>query len=346
MRTCKIHVDLGAIVSNYKFLSSVASKVCPVVKANSYGIGANKVVEILSQNGADSFFVATLQEAMELRSLFPNIAIFTLLGLHADPKIYADNNIIPVINSYKQLLEIYKFSGNKPGIALQFDTGMLRNGMTYEELKKALSENLLDSLDIKLVMSHLSSSEEAGNPFNKIQLDRFHNFIKHFPTVSKAFANSEGIFLGKEYHFDVVRPGIALYGYIPNNAIKPSVTMYAKILEIHTYNTGETVGYNQTYKLLEPKTLATIGIGYADGISRAVSNVGHVYYGDNLLPVLGRVSMDSMVVDISHCLNSINDDYISIFETKEQMFELASKSQTIPYEILTSIGNRFELNYI
>ncbi|MBN9542522.1 MAG: alanine racemase [Alphaproteobacteria bacterium] len=342
---CEVHVDLDAIASNYKYMSNISSKVCPVVKADSYGIGAYKIVERLVKEGSDTFFVATLEEALELRESFKNTVFYTLLGLHDDPEVFYRNNIYPVINSLNQLEKAAKFGKSDFKAAIQFDTGMSRNGMTPSEMHEMLDKNLHKQIDLKLVMSHLASSEEKDNLFNQMQLERFKHIASYFPHVPKSLANSGGILLGKDYHFDIVRPGIATYGYVPDKEFLPAVKMYAKILEIHTYKAGSTVGYNQTHLLVSDRILATIGVGYADGLSRAISNLGEVYYKNYRLPILGRVSMDTIIVDITDYVNEITGDFLTVFETKEQMFNIAVSSQTIPYEILTSIGKRFRFHY-
>lgn len=343
--TSEVCVDLNAIAQNYNLLKSIASNVAPVVKANSYGIGSIKVVNKLIQEGAKVFFVATIDEALELREFHRDITIFCLLGLYEDPSIYSHYKIIPIINSYAQFKDAIVFGRNEFAVGFQFDTGMSRNGMGYDEINQVLKSFNSNDISLKLIMSHLASSEEKNNNFNNLQLTKFKEFSQNFYNIPKSFANSSGIFLGKDYHFDLVRPGIGLYGYVNEDQIIASVKMKAKILEIHAHKAGETVGYNQTFKLDNDKILATIGIGYADGISRALSNVGKVYYHGRALPILGRVSMDTIIVDITDCADKIKDLYVTIFETKEQMFEIAKMSNTIPYEILTSIGKRSNFRY-
>ena len=271
-------VNLDALADNYRRLCREApgSEVAGVVKANGYGLGAREVAACLRTAGCRSFFVAHLQEALTLRGSLDDARIFVLHGL-ADgmEKDIADAGLIPVLN---QPGELHRYAalaltrGQRLPAALQLDTGMCRLGFSPREAA-AIDRQDLEALDPVLVMSHLVSAEEADDPLNAVQLERFAQRPDILSGIPASLANSSGIFLGPAFHFDLCRPGVALYGVNPtpgrSNPMEPVVTLSAPVLQVHEVETATTVGYNAAYEVPAGGRIATVPIGYADGYLRA-----------------------------------------------------------------------------
>jgi alanine racemase len=357
-------IDLGAIVANYRYLAErVAPAACgAVVKADAYGLGAAKVAPALQAAGCGRFFVATLDEGLALRRVLrPSATIFLLNGLpRGTAATAAGANLVPILASLGQLEEWRRFcraTAPKPA-ALQLDTGMSRLGLSEADMARlAADPSLLDGMPLLHVMSHLACADEPAHPMNRKQLDRFRAVTGRFPwpaagRPSLGLASSSAIFLGAEYHFDLVRPGAALYGLEPiigqANPMEPVIGLQGKILQIRDVDLDMTVGYGATHQFGGPSRLAVVGVGYADGIFRSLGNRGAVFVAGERAPIVGRISMDLMTVDVGHlpvaaCHPGM---LVDIIGPEQSVDDLARAAGTIGYEVLTAFGKRYDRRYL
>lgn len=360
---CTLTIDLNIIKDNYRTLQKICTltEVGAAVKANCYGLGAEQIAPILANIGCKYFFVANTDEGVTLRERFDkenltykNLKICVLNGYFtADQNKFINYNLIPVLNSFKQS-ELWRNLSHqlnkKLPCFLHIDTGMNRFGIPQEEINDLIQS--IKELDVLCVMSHLSSSEEPDNQANKEQLLKFERLASLFPNTKKSLVNSSGIFLGPEYHFDIARPGVAIYGvnptpYLQESVIKNPVTLEAPIIQIKDLDKGQHVGYNRTYELGERHLIATVPLGYADGYPRSLSNKGIVFIKDNPAPVIGRVSMDLITVDVT----KIPPEDLFLGQTVEiigknvSLDKIANLAGTNGYEILAILGNRYHKIY-
>lgn len=352
-------VDLTALQRNY---ARIAAEVKParaaaVVKANAYGLGAHQVANALSAHGCRDFFVAEFVEAIDLKPTLPDDArLFVLNGLQpGNEMICAQAGIIPLANSLEQLArwrDTATTLGRRLPVILQFDTGMSRLGIPPRDRPQAHRlVNDGDALDLLYVMSHLASADDADSDQNTDQLNEMRHVAAEFPGVAICFANSGGVFLGPAYHGDLVRPGIALYGGAPtagcDNPMEPVVRLEIAVVQTRTIPAGTAIGYSGSYVAPHEMRLATLAIGYADGLPRSLSNCGAVYFDGIRLPILGRVSMDSTIVDIS----ALPEDtlhlgsLIEVLGPHQTIDDVAADAGTISYEILTRLGSRYRRRY-
>lgn len=353
-------IDLAALRANYKLIAEAIhpTRAAAVVKANAYGLGADKVATQFYAAGCRDFFVAHLGEGIELQPHIPaDAVIYVLNGLQPHTEqLCAEKNIVPVLNSLEQLRNwgnLGKSQNRTLPALLQLDTGMARLGLSEDELHIFLADKtLLEGIDVKFIISHLASADNTDSLQNKAQLERMHAAIKLLPQYAVAFSNSGGSFLDHSYHYDLARPGIALYGGAPQenkpNPMQPVVSLQARVIQCRTVPANTCVGYGGSYITKTESRIATIAVGYADGWPRHLSNQGAAYYGNTRLPIIGRVSMDSITLDVSDLpedtlrLGSLVE-LIGAHQTLEQV---AADAGTISYEILTSLGQRYYRNYI
>ncbi len=349
-------IDLAALRHNY---SAIALHIAPtraaaVVKADAYGLGASRVAPAFYDAGCRDFFVAHLGEAIALKPfLQPDATLYVLNGLQpGTEEACARDGILPVLNSLEQIENwgaLAARQGRKLPALLQLDTGMSRLGLSASEFERLL-ENfaLLDNIDIKFVISHLASGDEPENAANARQLANMTALLVRLPKLPVAFANSGGSFLDKSYHFDLARPGVALYGVGPENEVVPVLTLSARVIQVRDIDKGAAVGYGGTYVAEGPMRVATIAVGYADGWFRSLSNKGSAFFGDTRLPIIGRVSMDSITLDVSALpegtlkLGSL----VELIGPHQRLEDVARDCDTIPYEILTALGNRYARVYV
>ncbi|MBA8843331.1 alanine racemase [Ochrobactrum sp. RH1CCR137] len=349
-------IDLAALRHNY---SAIARHIAPtraaaVVKADAYGLGASRVAPAFYDAGCRDFFVAHLGEAIALKPfLQPDATLYVLNGLQpGTEEACARDGILPVLNSLEQIENwgaLAARQGRKLPALLQLDTGMSRLGLSASEFERLL-ENfaLLDNIDIKFVISHLASGDEPENAANARQLANMTALLVRLPKLPVAFANSGGSFLDKSYHFDLARPGVALYGVGPENEVVPVLTLSARVIQVRDIDKGAAVGYGGTYVAEGPTRVATIAVGYADGWFRSLSNKGSAFFGDTRLPIIGRVSMDSITLDVSALpegtlkLGSL----VELIGPHQRLEDVARDCDTIPYEILTALGNRYARVYV
>ncbi len=356
-----LSIDLNAIIANYNYLiQKVKPAHCAaVIKADGYGLGMLPIAKALKKTSCKNFFVAYLDEGIALRSILnQDYNIFILNGLFPrDARPFIKHHLTPVLNDLNQIkiwVQICKEANINYPAAIQFDTGMSRLGLNENDLK-ILQQKALSPFNPVLIISHLACADEPKHPNNLLQLKKFKFFKKFFPSVTASLSASSGIFLGEAWHFDLTRPGAALYGLnpVPNqkNPMNPVVTLKSKILQIRVIPKNTPIGYGATYISHRPLKLAIIAIGYGDGFSRSLSNkayVRHVHYPEIPLPIVGKISMDCLCIDISPLSdNTIQlQDEIEIIGPHSPIELIAQNANTIGYEILTSLGNRYHRIYI
>ncbi len=358
MARARLEIDVAAVAANWRLIKRQVGNLCcaAVVKADAYGLGARSVVESLFHAGCQQYFTATLDEALSVRRLLDNVEIFVLDGPTDDPRVFTANRLVPVLNHLGQIRQWSQHAfttGRSLSAAIHVDTGMNRLGMPGPELKQLCGKpELLDGIAIRLIMSHLACAEESDNELNQTQLRRFTAVSERLPTSPVSLANSSGIFLGPDYHFDLVRPGYALYGGNPvpdrANPMNSVVRLSTQIVQVRELTCSETVGYGATHVVSRPTRVATIPIGYADGYLRSFSNRGYVMIGDNRVPVIGRVSMDLVTIDIGGLpeQEAHVGTRVDVFSGADMIDDLAARAGTIGYEILTSLGSRYERVYL
>lgn len=355
----RLTVRLGAVVNNYRVCQRLAAPaaVSGVVKADAYGMGMGPVAMALAEAGCDTFFVARLEEGIALRAMISKARIFVLDGAPPDavPALIS-HKLTPVLNSLPQIAGWRAAAREGHDVfdaAIQIDTGMNRLGLPGEELSSLAGDwrKKLEDLRIVLWMSHLACADDAASKMNAIQLDRFRTALAMLPPAPASFASSGGILLGKDYAFDLVRPGIGLYGGNPQHGRESPFAVVGvltgRILQIRRANKGDTVGYGGTFKAERPTTLATVALGYADGLMRAISNKGHGAIAGFRAPIAGRVSMDLITLDVTdlpprHLETGADVEFLGDTITLD---ELATASGTAPYEILTSFKPRVHRRY-
>jgi alanine racemase len=353
-----INIDL--IISNYMLLKKKLGKAAcaATLKADAYGIGAAKVGPALVKAGCSSFFVATIDEAIDLRNYIKlkHIKIAVLSGfLPKTEPIFNEYDIIPVINNLDQLRDWKKYNsatGKSLNSVLQIDTGMNRLGLTANELYKILDNPTeINGANLCGLMSHLACSDEPDHEMNQKQLLEFIKAKNKLPRMETSLANSGGIFLGKSYHFDLARPGIALYGATPNynacNPLKQAIKLYGRVLQIRETGANQTVGYGASYKPTRDSVIATVGVGYADGYLRSLSSNSYAFFNNIKIPIIGRVSMDCITVDISSVpTRTIKPgDFIEVMGDNFTIDDIAKAANTVPHEILSGLGTRHFRQY-
>lgn len=339
-----LSIDLSALRRNYRAMAALTegARVAGVVKANGYGLGATIVSRALYGEGCRWFFVAHLDEALDLRPELPADAVlFVLNGLQPGQDAdAAGNGIVPVINSAGQLARWAQAAaamGCPLPAALQIDTGMSRLGLSLDELDGI---ELPPMIDIKLVMSHLASADEADNGQSEAQLAAFERLTARFAGVPASIANSAGALRHPSFHKTCIRAGIALYGAAPS---EPVVRLDVAVIQTRTVPAGTAIGYGGSFIASGPMRLATLAAGYADGLPRALSNCGAAFFGGVKLPIVGRVSMDSVMIDIGGLASSAlrEGDFVQLIGPDQSLEDLAMAAGTIPYEILTRLGSRY-----
>ena len=327
-----------ALVSNWRWLAGQGSAACgAAVKANGYGTGASDVVRLLHAAGCRDFFTATWAEALAIRDVAGDASIRVLHGVREQDMPLALSAIArPVLNSADQVRRWRDAGGGACDVMV--DTGMNRLGLSPAEA----ASGLLDSVAVDTLMSHLASADD-NSPQNGEQLSQFRQLLALVPHRRASLANSAGICLGRDYHFDLTRPGLALYGGVPQpNAaqhIRQVVQPEAQILQCRTVSAGQTVGYNATWRAERDTRVAIINLGYADGYLRCFSDKGTAHVGDYELPVIGRVSMDLVALALPDGLAVGEGDWVAID------YDLAATSRISglsPYELLTGLGARYD----
>lgn len=350
-------IDLEAVRANYRLLCQRlgAVRCAGVVKADSYGLGAVEVSRVLVEEGCDTFFVAHVAEGIALREALgakPHIYILNGTPPGAE-KAAAAAGLVTVVNSLEQLAawrETGKVLGRSLPAALQVDSGMSRLGMSPQEVEQlAADKSLLDGIDVRLVMSHLACADEPEHPANSAQKEAFDLLRALLPAAPASLANSSGIFLGSEYHYDLARPGAAIYGINPTpgrpNPMRAVIHLAARVIQTRQLPASVGVGYGHSYHTQKPLRAATISLGYADGWHRRAA--AGAWLGDVRLPFIGRVSMDSIIIDISALPEGAlaAGDLVEIIGPHQPVDVVAGHAGTIGYEVLTDLGHRFHRIY-
>lgn len=352
-------INLSALAQNYQYLQSKTGancKIAGIVKANAYGLGLEPVIMALLKQKCPQFFVATLNEAIKFRSIEKEAPVAVLGGLFPNAEdIYIKNNIQPVINSLDDLARwnrIAETQINKLPTILHFDTAMNRLGLSEEDARTLISNpDLYSHLNIDWVMTHFACADEENHDLTQKQTQKFSEIANHFPMAKRSLGNSSGVFRDVQYHTDMVRPGIALYGGNPTpekqNPMYPVISLNAKVLQTRLCKKGDSIGYGASQVFKEDTYTATVAIGYADGFLRSNSNKGQLYFQNDPCPILGRVSMDLTTIDISNCPEKPRQgDWVEILGPNQSIDDLATHAGTISYEVLTSLGSRYAREYI
>ena len=339
----ELTVDLGAIVRNWQALDALSSPGCDtaaVVKADGYGCGAAQVGQALAHAGCRTFFVAVPDEGTTLRSATgPGPAIYILGGYACeDESLYKAHALRPVLNSAEQARSW--FDGANGPAAIQLDTGMNRLGMEAEELA-GLGE-IPRSVD--LVMSHMGNADDPTHPLNRQQLGEFRRLSDGLGR-RRSLSATAGLLLGADWHFDMSRMGIGLYGGWPFESAERVVSIGAPVIQVRTLEPGETVGYGATFMSDSPRKIATISAGYADGLIRALSNGANAFIGGQPVPLAGRVSMDLITLDVTDT-DCAAGDSVELLGPNQSIDDLAKAAGTIGHEILTSLGTRYRRTYL
>ncbi|MCX8231468.1 MAG: alanine racemase [Alphaproteobacteria bacterium] len=358
-------IDLDAIAANYRELRDMAAPaaICAaVVKADAYGLGAAPVGLKLEAEGCRHFFVATVDEGLALRHTFEDAApgevseIFVLSGpSKSSAPYFAHGWLTPVLNSMEQVETWRSFSiemGRPLSAALHVDTGMSRLGVTPADFDQLAAEPiLLAGIIPRLVMSHLACADEPDQPLNTNQRTAFQAMAALFPGVERSLANSAGTLLGKEFHLEMVRPGIALYGSNPlinyTRKLIESVVLKGNIIQVRQIDLPQTVGYGASHRATGPTRIATVSVGYADGYPRGLSNAGFAIVDGVRVPVVGRVSMDLITLDVSalSLARCAVGTQATLLGEGVDIDDLADAAGTISYEILTHLGQRYHRVY-
>lgn len=347
-------IDLAAIAANWRHFAAIGpAEAAAVVKADAYGCGAAAVGPALRRAGCAQFFVATGPEARALRRALAPVdatlgaeAAIYVLGGPREPD-WPEANAWPVISSAADLDLALRRGGPQP-CALQLETGMNRLGLTAAEQAAILAAPPA-GLDVRLVMSHFAAADEPESDLTALQAGAFAGqvpeFRAAFPEARFSLAATAGSLADPSHHYDLIRPGVGLFGGLPFAAARPAVRLEAPILRVWPVEAGERSGYGGTWRAARPSTLATIPVGYADGVHRALSNRGEARVNGRIVPFAGRVSMDLIVLDVTEAGAVAPGDAATLLDETLTVDRMAENAGTIGYEILTSLGRRYERRY-
>lgn len=352
-------IDLDAIAANWQNLRNRmhTHNCAAVVKADAYGLGASKVGPALYAAGCRLFFVAQLQEGIALRQILPDAEIAVLNGLgHKEAPEFTAARLIPVLIDLYQIESwshhCTNLSINLPAI-LHIDTGMNRLGLPAIEVKAALeAQKPLQHINLRAIISHLACADEPGHPLNAQQLKSFAGLRSLFPNIPASLVASSGLFLEDIYQFDIGRPGAAIYGLNPVpgrlNPLRQTVRLEARILQFRRVDRPMTVGYGASHSVRGPTSIATVGVGYADGFLRSLSHRGRVIIANHSVPIIGRVSMDLITLDVTNLPEPLVQPGQTVCLIGDEITpdDVAQAAGTIGYEILTSLGHRYVRHYL
>jgi alanine racemase len=345
MGTAHLTIDLGALAANWRALDAASGRRCEtgaVVKADGYGLGIARVARTLRQAGARRFFAAVAEEGAALRAALgpePEICVFSG-HMAGDAEAIAAHALVPMLNSVEQAIRHFEALGDHP-FGVQLDSGMNRLGMEPAEWEAARA--LVLPRGPRLVMSHLACADDPEDEANAAQLAAFRAMTDGIE-APLSLAATGGILLGPDYHFDLARPGIGLFGGLPFAGARPVVRLALPVIQVRDVAPGEIVGYGAAWTATRPARIATLAAGYADGLIRALGK-GRVslHAGDIACPLVGRVSMDLVTVDVTELPDV--PSHLDILGPHQGVDTLADAAGTIGYEILTSLGSRYERHY-
>ena len=353
----RLEINRSALAHNYETMSqkSGAAHTAAVVKANAYGLGLENVIPTLISHGCEAFFVANLVEAISLRQHAPKADIYIFNGYTGeDIDIFKSENFFPCLNSLHQLI-LWQTECQKLGAALpaclNIDTGFNRLGLCEADIMTLSETNdLWNGWTLSLIMSHLACADTPTHPMNQAQRERFLNMTAMLPPAPRSLANSAGVLLGTDFHFDLTRCGISLYGGAPQStdtALESVVSLYGYILQIKEVSKGDTVGYGATYIVESEQKIAIVSVGYADGFLRSTGHANPPYalahINEQPAPIIGRISMDLLAIDITSIKDQIKPGTMVELLGKTSLIDaVASQAGTISYELLTGLGNRYK----
>jgi len=342
MSTATLTIDLMSIRANWRALSALSAGVTgAVVKANGYGLDAARVSRALAQEGARHFFVAVAEEgAVVRRALGPGPKIYVFSGhMENDTSLIREHQLTPMINSVDQLL---RHVDAMPDVefGVQLDSGMNRLGLEPAEWQAV--RDLVLRLRPEVLMSHLACADDPQHTMNAQQLREFRDMTDGL-NVPRSLAATGGILLGNSYHFELTRPGVGLYGGAPFETAQSVVSLDVPVIQVRDVDTGETVGYSNTWTAPTPRKIATVSAGYADGIMRNLGPNLSLYSDRVACPVVGRISMDLIGVDIT--LLADTPSSLQLLNSLQSIDDLATAADTIGYEVLTSLGSRYQRRY-
>ncbi|POF28807.1 alanine racemase [Roseibium marinum] len=360
----RLTIDLEALAANWTSLNGRldgGAECAAAVKADAYGVGQEHAGRALFDAGCRTFFVAVPTEAVALRACLPQAVIYVLDGLFpGTAEHFIQHDVRPVLGSLCELREwtqICRTAGKSFDAAIHVDTGIHRLGLTPTEFSAAMrDQDLLGPFVPALIMSHLACGSTPAHPMNRRQLDLFREVTAPFPRISRSLANSAGILMGPDYHFDLARPGIALYGgqAIENkaNPMRPVAKVEARIMLVRDVPEGDTIGYGARQRATRPLRNAVVAAGYADGLLRRASSTderpgGFAMIGGYRAPILGRISMDMITLDVTDVPQELlkRGALVEMLGPSVAASDLAAYAETIDYEYLTSLGRRFERVY-
>jgi alanine racemase len=338
-----LSIDLDAVAANWRALARAADGAATgaVVKADAYGLGADRVAPVLAAAGAKQFFVALAGEGVALRRILgPGPEIFVFGGHMAGDRVAIDGaGLIPLLNSPDQARRHFEALPAHP-FGVQLDTGMARLGFAPADFVAMRPE--LMAARPRLAMSHLACADDPDDPMNAAQLRAFRDLTDGL-AVPRSLAATGGILLGPAYRFDLTRPGIGLYGGQPFTAAQPVVGLTVPVIQTRDLTPGMTVGYGASWTAARPTRLATIAAGYADGLIRAMGDRARAWAGRRACPLVGRVSMDLITVDVTDL--PATPDTLDLVGPHQNVDDLAAAAGTIGYEILTALGPRYARRY-
>ena len=341
----ELHISLPNLHNNLRFfcqLTKNRAELSAVVKSNAYGLGITKIVPEMEKFGVRNFFTATISEAIKVREYSQYSEIFTLNGFDfLNAQAYKEFNITPVINNLLEAQKFIEVFSQTHKVAIQLNTGMNRLGVSKQDLFENL--DLINTLPINLIMSHLACADDISSEENLVQRDLFIELCQVLPEVRQSISASHGALLGTKFHFDMIRPGIGLYGGIKNSGLKKVIQIKVPILQSFIINKNMQVGYNFTYRATHTMKVATLAMGYADGLPRTLSNNGKLFHGNIPCPILGRVSMDLVTVDVSN-LPEI-PKHLCVFSPEYGVEDFAKDCKTISHEVLINFGERIRRVY-
>lgn len=358
-----ITVDLDVIAANWHAITALVTPAeCgAVVKADAYGLGALKVIPALARAGCRTFFVATPDEAEAARRLAPDARLFALDGLLPGAAgVFAANDVAPVLTSLEEIAvwsaEATRAQKRLPA-GLQIDSGLNRLGLSDADVHTLASEpTRLDGIDLRLVMSHLACADDPTHGHNETQRSNFDRLRALLPPTPASLAASDGLMLGARFHYDLVRPGYALYGGQAFQGgptpVRPAVIVEARVLQVRALAPGDPVGYSATWRAARPTRLAVISAGYADGFARALSagageERGVVAIHGQRAPIVGRVSMDLVTADVTDVTADVAPgDLATLVGPGLTIEAMGHAAGTIGYEVLTRLGPRFVRRYL
>ena len=359
-----VTVDLHQVAANWRALAALSApaECAAVVKADAYGLGADRVVPALLEAGCKTFFVATVDEAAQVRAHTNDAVIYALDGLMggSGPRL-ADLGARPALASLDDCLEWAALCDARDrvmGAAVHIDTGLNRLGLSAADVSKlAADASLFNRIGVSLVMSHLACADAPENPMNAVQLLAFEQLRAALPPAPASLAASDGLMLGPDYRFDLVRPGYAIYGGQPTKGVtapvKPAVRVQARVLQVRDVNEGDSVGYSAYWRALRPSRIATIAAGYADGYARAASastnaDGAQVGFKGRMAPIVGRVSMDLITVDVTGLGDAApqRGDFVDLIGPGLSYEAVGASQSTIGYEVLTRLPHRFHRRYV